>query len=436
MDMGQPLNETHDAQRGSWVVSANTPETDFPLQNLPFCIFRRSRTGAASVGIGIGDHVLDLDGLLRTGLLESEGNVSAAAARPALNELMQLPFEIYSKMRRDVFDLLDAQAVARVREQISPLLVPLKTAELMLPVDIGDYTDFLTSAWHTERHGRFKGLQDPMPKAFFSLPIAYHGRASSIRISGTNTLRPWGQTRDAEGHVKFAPSEAMDFELELAAYVGQGNEQGHRVDVSHAGEHLFGYCLMNDWSAKDVQWWEQVLGPFLGKSFMTIVSPWVVTAEALAPYRAPLDPRPEGVPPILPHLAGGKDTLDLSMEAWLQTSSMRAEGTAAVRISKTNLRHLSWNFEQMVAHHTSNGCNLRTGDLLGSGTVSGESSESMGCMTEMTSAGKKPIQLPNGELRHWLKDGDEVIFTARASKEGFASIGFGECRGRVLPPTE
>lgn len=431
--MSISLNETHDPQRRSWVESANKPETDFPLQNLPFCVFSRTGTSEAKIGVGIGDQILDLSALLRSGGIPTSPDLLDAVSRSTLNAMMGLDRAQLSTLRKQLSSALDGASAPSRKATAHAFLVPMRAATLHLPVEIGDYTDFLTSAWHTERHGRFKGLQDPLPKAFFSLPIAYHGRASSICVSGTDSIRPWGQIRAAEGHVKFAPSEAMDFELELAAYVGRGNAQGRRVDVSHAAEHLFGYCLMNDWSAKDIQWWEQVLGPFLGKSFMTIVSPWVVTAEALAPYRAPLDPRPKGSPPVLPHLAGGAGTLDLTMEAWLQTSTMRAAGAAAVRISKTNPRHLSWSFEQMLSHHTSNGCNLRTGDLLGGGTVSGESADSMGCMTEMTSAGKEPLQLPNGELRPWLADGDEVIFRARASREGFASIGFGECRGRVLP---
>ncbi|VCU68963.1 Fumarylacetoacetate (FAA) hydrolase family protein [Pigmentiphaga humi] len=427
------LNETHDVGKRSWLDSANQAETDFPIQNLPFCVFRRACGGTAAIGVGIGDQILDLAAALESGAIPRSPGLDAAAAQTRLNALMALDRGEQSSLRKKLSALLDASCDGAQRERAAGHLVPMRDAELLLPVEIGDYTDFLTSAWHTERHGRFKGLQDPLPKAFFSLPVAYHGRASSIRVSGTHATRPWGQIRDAQGGVRFAPSEAMDFELELAAFVGQGNQQGRRVEIGRAGEHLFGYCLMNDWSAKDIQWWEQVLGPFLGKSFMTVVSPWVVTAEALAPYRGRMDPRPAGTAAILPHLAGGNETLDLVMEAWLQTSRMRGEGTPGVRLTRTNPRNLSWNFEQMLAHHTSNGCNLRTGDLLGSGTVSGASDDAMGCMTEMTSAGASALQLPNGETRSWLQDGDEVFFRARAAREGFASIGFGECRSRILP---
>ncbi|HVR50056.1 MAG TPA: fumarylacetoacetase [Pseudorhodoferax sp.] len=431
--MAIDLNETHDATRSSWVASAAAKATEFPLQNLPFCVFRRAPGAPAAVGVGIGDSILDLAAVLRAGLVSAPQELVHAASAARLNPLMALPRAELSALRSTVFALLDASCSAAVQQRTRSHLVSIADTQLLLPVEIGDYTDFLTSAWHTERHGRFKGLQDPLPKAFFSLPVAYHGRASSICVGGTGFHRPWGQVRSGDGAPQFRPSAAMDFELELAAYIGQGNAQGSRIDVRSAGEHLFGFCLLNDWSAKDIQWWEQVLGPFLGKSFMTMVSPWVVTAEALAPFRAPLDERPPGAAPVLAHLRGDGSTVDVAMEAWLQSAAMRQQGRAAVRLSRTSPRHLSWSFEQMVAHHSSNGCNLRTGDLLGSGTVSGESAEAMGCMTEMTAAGTVPVTLPHGEGRHWLEDGDEVVFQARASRDGFVSIGFGECRGRLLP---
>lgn len=435
--MSEALNETHDTGRRSWVDSANTADADFPIQNLPYGIFRTSSGSPGSVGVAIGDLVLDVAGLYRAGLVKVQQDALAqAVSQPSLNTLMSLEAPVLSQLRKALSGLLDAMAPAGIREQVAALLVPMRDAELLLPAHIGDYSDFLTSAWHTERHGRFKGLQDPLPRAFFSLPVAYHGRASSIRVSGADVVRPRGQFKRADGEIGFGPSEALDFELELGAFVGTGNELGHPVSVDEASRHLFGYCLLNDWSAKDIQWWEQVLGPFLGKSFMTSISPWVVTAEALAPFRAPMDPRPVGVAPVLPHLAGSGDTLDIRMEAWLRTPRMRESGDAGARLSLTNPCHLSWSFEQMLAHHTSNGCNMRSGDLIGSGTISGESASAMGCMTEMTAAGRNPLELPNGETRRWLQDGDEIVFRAKAARPGYVSVGFGECRGVVRPFVE
>jgi fumarylacetoacetase len=429
------LNETHDSQRRSWVNSANTSETDFPLQNLPYCVFRRDAAAPASVGVGIGDQILDLAGIMRSGLIDAEAGIAEAAAQPALNSLMALDPDALSQLRLRLFRMLDSESSEGVRARAERFLVPMDTASLDLPAEIGDYTDFLTSASHTERHGRFKGLQDPLPKAFYSLPIAYHGRASSIRVSGTKVVRPRGQFESprGSGRVQFGPSEAMDFELELAAFIGQSSDLACPIPVADAARHIFGYALLNDWSAKDIQWWEQVLGPFLGKSFMTSLSPWVVTAEALTPFRGPLAPRPPYAGPVMPHLGEGKETLDLRMEAWLCTARVRAQGGPGVLLSRTSPTNLSWSFEQMLAHHTSNGCNLRTADLIGSGTISGSEASAMGCMTEMTAAGKNALELPNGERRHWLQDGDEVVFRARATRDGFASIGFGECRGVVVP---
>jgi fumarylacetoacetase len=308
---------------------------------------------------------------------------------------------------------------------------------MRLPCEIGDYTDFLTSLHHTERHGRYKGLADPLPAAFKSLPIAYHGRASSLRVSGGDVRRPHGQYRDANGTVRFGPAPALDFELELAAFIGRGNALTQPIAIDDAHQHIFGYCLLNDWSAKSIQWFEQVLGPFLGKSFHSSLSPWIVTAEALAPFRKPAPSRAAGDPAPLPHLYGAFDQqnggLNLELEAYLSTAQLRAAGAAPVRITRTHLDNLYWTFAQMVAHHTSNGCNLRTGDLLGSGTISGADDLSRACLTELTNAGKDPLQLPNGETRTALEDGDEVIFQARAVQPGAVTIGFGECRGTIAP---
>lgn len=429
------LNPTHDPARRSWVASANDGRTDFPIQNLPFCVFRHGERSGC--GVGLGDRIVDLAALQAAGLID--GAAAPAVVQPTLNALMALPPVEVSRLRATLSDLLrpGGPQAARAQAVAERILVPMDAARLLLPGDIAGYTDFLTSRHHTERHGRFKGLKDPLPPAFLSLPVAYHGRTSSIRVSGTDVTRPNGQYKDAEGQVRFGPVVAMDFELELAAFVGVGNALGAPIPIREAARHLFGFCLLNDWSAKDIQWWEQVLGPFLGKNFMSSISPWVVSAEALAPFRAPAAPRAAGDPPLLAHLHDAQDqasgALDLQLEAWLQTRAMRERGEGAVRLARSNPRHLYWTFAQMLTHHASNGCNLSAGDLLGSGTVSGEEPQSRACMTEMTEAGKVPITLPGGETRRWLEDGDEVVLRARAEREGFVGIGFGECRGRLLP---
>jgi fumarylacetoacetase len=430
------LNLTHDPARRSWVESANLPGVDFPVQNLPFGAFRRD--GETHIGVAIGDRVVDLRVLHEAALLDGDAAIACAAACDgSLNELMALDSRYISALRHTLSDLLrsDAPQRARLEERIDALLPRIADVTLTLPCTIGDYTDFLTSLHHTERHGRYKGLADPLPAAFKSLPIAYHGRASSICVSGGEIRRPHGQYRDADGNVRFGPAPMLDFELELAALIGRGNALTQPISIDAARNHIFGYCLLNDWSAKSIQWFEQVLGPFLGKSFHSSLSPWIVTEEALVPFRKAAAPRAPGDPAIMPHLHGTLDQesggLHLELEAHLSTAKLRTEGAEAVCITRTHLDNLYWTFAQMVAHHTSNGCNLRTGDLLGSGTISGASDESRACLTELSNAGKQPLTLPNGETRTALEDGDEIILRARASRPGAVSIGFGECRGRI-----
>lgn len=432
------LNITHDPARRSWLDSANTADTDFPVQNLPFGTFERD--GTVRVGVAIGDRVLDLKALHDAVLLAGDAATACAvAASGNLNLLMALEARHVSTLRAALSDMLATDGNARrpIQEQAHALLPRQDAVIMRLPCEVGDYTDFLTSLHHTERHGRYKGLADPLPPAFKSLPIAYHGRASSLRVSGGEVRRPWGQYRDASGAVRFGPAPAMDFELELAAIIRHGNALTRPINVDEARDHIFGYCLLNDWSAKSIQWFEQVLGPFLGKSFHTSLSPWVVTEEALAPFRKAPPARGAGDPPLMQHLHGKTDQqsggLHLALEANLSTQQMRAAGTAPVRITQTHLDNLYWTFAQMVAHHTSNGCNLRTGDLLGSGTISGEADAARACITELTNAGKDPLALPGGETRTALEDGDEIVLRARASKPGAVSIGFGECRGHIAP---
>jgi fumarylacetoacetase len=435
------LNQTHDPERRSWIESANAPGSHFPIQNLPFGAF--TRDGEARTGVAIGEQIVDLHALADAQLVDGDALAAcmtasaSASGNGTLNELMALEPRYPSALRHALSGLLsrDTPLLGRLRELEKLILPRMSDVEMRLACDIGDYTDFLTSLHHTERHGRFKGLAEPLPAAFKWLPIAYHGRASSIRVSGGDVRRPRGQYRDAEGQVRFGPAPALDFELELAALIGRGNDPEQPVDTGHALDHVFGYCLLNDWSAKSIQWFEQVLGPFLGKSFHSSVSPWIVTEEALAPFRIAAPMRAAGDPAVLPHLDSAADRraggIDIELEAYLSTARMRSAGLEPERITQTHLGNLYWTFAQMIAHHTSNGCNLRTGDLLGSGTISGESAVSRACLTELTNAGKDPLQLPGGETRIALEDGDEITLTARASHPGAVSIGFGECRGRI-----
>lgn len=434
------LNVTHDPARRSWVASANEPGADFPIQNLPFGVFERD--GAVHAGVAIGEHAVDLPALRDSGLLapESDAALACEAANDGtLNRLMSMPSRYASALRAALSDLLRSDSPQRtfVQAHADALLPRIDTLTMRLPCEVGDFTDFLTSLHHTERHGRYKGLADPLPPAFKSLPIAYHGRASSLRASGGEVRRPNGQYRGADGHIAFGPAPALDFELELAAWIGAGNALAQPIAVDEAHAHIFGYSLLNDWSAKSIQWFEQVLGPFLGKSFHTSVSPWIVTSEALAPFRKAPAARAPGDPPLMPHLHGALDQreggLHLALYAHLSTEKLRTSGAAPVQITHTHLDNLYWTFAQMVAHHTSNGCNLRTGDLLGSGTISGANDVSRACLTELTNAGRDPLALPSGETRIELEDGDEIVLSARAAKPGAVSIGFGECRGRIVP---
>jgi len=432
------LNATHDPARRSWVESANGPDTEFPIQNLPFGVFDDGRGRRA--GAAIGDRIADLGALRGAGLLEGDAAVAAdACADGRLNGLMALEPRYASALRAALSDLLRSDGPRRERVQAlaGSILVPMEKARMELPCDIGDYSDFLTSLHHTERHGRYKGLKDPLPPAFKSLPIAYHGRASSIRVSGALVRRPLGQYKNKAGEVEYGPAPMLDFELELAAFVGQGNALGQPVPIGAAQDHIFGYCLLNDWSAKSIQWWEQVLGPFLGKSFISSISPWIVTQEALAPFRLPAPPRAEGDPQPLPHLSDARDQqeggIDIGLEAWLSTPSRRAAGEGPLRITSTHLQNLYWTFGQMLAHHSSNGCNLRPGDLIGSGTISGLDDAARACITELTNAGADPLKVGPEEFRTALEDGDEIVLRARAARAGAVTIGFGECRGRIEP---
>lgn len=431
------LNETHDPARRSWVESANAPDTDFPIQNLPFGIFRRLGDATARGGVAIGDRIVDLPAALAAGLFTgAAAEAAAAASRSTLNALMALGNAPASALRHRLSNLLraDGPEQARVADD---LLVPMDEATLLLPAAVGAFTDFFTSVFHAERGGRQRNPDQPLTPNFKHIPIAYNGRASSIGVSGETFLRPNGQYRD-RGELRFGPEPRLDFELEVGAFIGRGNARGTPIPLAAAREHIFGYCLVNDWSARAIQAWETVpAGPFQGKSFCTTVSPWVVTGEALAPFHCPAFPRAADDPRPLPYLhdpenegAGG---IDLTLAAFIETPRMRTDGAAPARLTRTNLTTLYWTFGQMLAYHASNGCNVVPGDLIASGTTSGPTDESRACLNELCDYGRADIVLPNGDTRRYLQDGDAIILTARAERAGCVPVGFGECRGTVEP---
>jgi fumarylacetoacetase len=428
-------NETHDPTRRSWVERANAADTDFPIQNLPFGVFRRHGSGdAPGIGVAIGDQILDLRGARTLGLLEGLSSALAdAATASTLNALMALgPLEL-PRLRQQLIRILDANG--RLAEP--QCLVAMDHADLLLPAAIGDYTDFYSSIFHATRVGELFRPQNPLAANYKYVPIAYHGRSSSIVPSGTPIKRPCGQLKGPEEAPRFRPSERLDYEIEVGFFAGPGNALGEPLTLEQAEDRIFGLCIVNDWSARDIQAWEsQPLGPFLAKNFATTISPWVVTREALAPFRCPAFARPTGDPPPLPYLsspaneaAGG---FDVRVEVSLRSAAMRRAGLAPFAVSRASLRDMYWTLAQMAAHHTSNGCNLRPGDLVASGTISGPGHGAEGCLLEMTRGGANPIELPTGEKRTFLADGDEVIMRAYCEGAGYARIGFGECRGVIL----
>jgi fumarylacetoacetase len=437
------LDETHDPSRRSWVDGANDPATDFPIQNLPFGVFRRR--GAADVGrigVAIGDQIVDVMACLEAGLLDvHDVAIQSACESPRLNELMSLGRGAATTLRRALATVLDVSR-SSVSRHGSRILLPMNDAEMLLPADIGDYTDFYASIHHATNVGSMFRPDNPLLPNYKWIPIGYHGRASSIVASGTDVRHPLGQTRDGnEGPPTFGPSRRVDYELEVGVFVGLGNVLGSPIPIDHAEDHVFGLCLLNDWSARDIQSWEyQPLGPFLSKSFATTISPWVVTLDALAPFRSPLMQRPAGDPQPLPHLrsraVAESGAFDVSLEVYLSTSRMRDAGRPPHHVSTGMFADMYWTVSQFVAHHTSNGCNLRPGDLLASGTVSGPTKESRGCLLERAWRGAEPLQLPSGESRAFLQDGDEVTLRGHCERAGYRRIGFGTCVGRLVPPIE
>jgi fumarylacetoacetase len=438
------LDDTHRADLVSWVESAARPDTDFPVQNLPLGCFRAAGR-AARPGVAIGDSILDLAAARRAALLSAETAelVTLCTDERSLNPLLAAGGDALLRLRHEVSRLLRADTPEGERASAGRerLLTPLAGADLLLPARVADYTDFYASIHHATNVGSMFRPDSPLLPNYKYVPIGYHGRASSLLPSGTSVSRPQGQTReDPSAPPAFGPTRRLDYELEVGAFIGPGNALGSSIPIGEAERHVAGLCLVNDWSARDIQAWEyQPLGPFLAKNFATSVSPWIVSMAALAPFRAPAYARPHGDPAPLPYLhseenerAGG---IAITLEVLLSSARMREVQQPPMRVSLGSFTTMYWTIAQLVAHHTSNGCNLQPGDLLASGTVSGASPDSRGCLLERTWRGAEPLTLPTGESRRFLEDGDEVILRGWCERDGFRRIGFGECRGIVVPST-
>ncbi len=430
------LDHTHDPKLKSWVASAND-HPDFPIQNLPLGVFA-PEGGEPRGGVAIGDRILDLPAALAIGLFEGKAREAAQAASGAtLNAFLSLGARMRQTLRSRLSELLAQDSPEQ--DRLEACLHAAAECTLRLPARIGDYTDFYVGIHHATNVGKQFRPDNPLLPNYKYVPIGYHGRASSIRPSGVPVRRPRGQAKPAEAGVPdFGPSQRLDYELELGVWIGPGNGLGEPIRIDEASGHVGGYCLLNDWSARDIQAWEyQPLGPFLAKNFASTVSAWIVTPEALAPFRIAQPGRPEGDPAPLPYLMDEADqregALDLELEVLLLTPGLQAKGLPPHRLALSNARHMYWTVAQMITHHTSNGCNLQPGDLLGTGTISGPDQESCGSILEATLGGRNPVVLASGEERHFLEDGDEVILRARGRREGYVPIGFGECRSTILP---
>lgn len=432
-------DDTHDPGLRSWIDSANTHGHAFPIQNLPFGVYRRAGSRERPrIGVAIGDRILDVIACRRAAFLSA---VAEPCDAPSLNRLLGAGRETWTALRSELSQILrDGSYRAReMRERESDFLMPAAEAQLLLPAEIGDYTDFYASVHHATNVGSMFRPDNPLLPNYKHVPIGYHGRASSIVPSGTPVRRPSGQTKSSAAESpSFGPSRMLDYELEVGAFVGPGNRLGETIGIVEAEDHLFGVVLVNDWSARDIQGWEyQPLGPFLAKNFATTISPWVVTLDALAPFRAPANVRPAGDPAPLPYLDDPENAerggMALTLEAWLRTPGMRERGEQEVLLSRGSFGEMYWTLGQMLAHHASNGCNLRSGDLIASGTVSGPEPGTRGCLLELTWRGAEPLSLPGGETRTFLEDGDEVILRGWCEREGRVGIGLGECRGIIEP---
>ena len=428
--MAIEINATHDPRRRSWVESANAPDADFPIQNLPFGLFRTG--GQARGGVALGECIIDLGVLIDRGILSGRPLAAARAASGiSLAPLLKLHADDVSALRAELSNRYRIGG-AGARPELSEALVPMADAELLLPIKPPAFTDFCTSMHHIRR---MSGAPDAPPRlACMTLPVAYNGRASSVVASGAPVVRPNGQFEQppGSGTVLFGPEPMLDFELEFGAWLRGGNAMSEPISVAEAEAQLFGCCLVNDWSARGIQFFEMILGPHLGKSFVTTVSPWVVTMEALAPFRSPAPGRSAGEPAPLPHLLDASDQASGGIDVELTAELVTAQGSAK-RIVRSNLRELYWTLAQMVAHQASNGAPLEAGDLIATGTVSGRANDARACLAEITARGASPIEMPDGTKRVMLEDGDTLTLRGRAVADGFVSIGFGDCTGTIQP---
>jgi len=425
------LNQTHDPKLASWVEGAE-PGSDFPIQNLPIGIFSEAK-GLRRPGVAIGDYILDLTA--SADLLDEEWREDLS--QPILNAWLSRGPEVHRALRQRLSEILSDD---RYRDDVEMNLIGQSEVRMHLPCLIGDYTDFYVGIHHATNVGKQFRPDNPLLPNYKYVPIGYHGRASSIRPSGEPVVRPRGQRKPPEADApEYGPSGRLDYELELGIWIGQGNDLGQPIPIGEAGEHIAGYCLLNDWSARDLQAWEyQPLGPFLAKNFLTSISPWIVSADALAPFRTPMPPRPEGDPAPLPYLSNDADRqsggLSIQLEVTLSTEKMRQQGKTPQVLSRGRADSaMYWSAAQIVTHHASNGCNLQPGDLIGTGTLSTDSDQGLGSLLEISRGGKQPIELQSGEKRSFLEDGDEVTLRAWCEREGAVRIGLGECVGRVVP---
>lgn len=432
------LNETHQPDLLSWVESANTGHSDFPIQNLPFAIFRRRDSNEKfRAGVAIGEHIVDLRAAHKAGVFSiALTPVLKTLYKAKLNKFMSLGKGAWSELRLELSRALRTNSASQA--QLENCLVAQSQVEYKVPARIGDYTDFYTSINHATNVGKLFRPDNPLLPNYQWIPIGYHGRSSSIEISGHGFHRPYGQLKapDADSPT-LAPCKRLDYELEVGIYIGKGNTLGHPIDIDNAEDHVFGLCMFNDWSARDIQAWEyQPLGPFLSKSFASTVSPWIVTMEAIAPYRQSWT-RPSDHPQPLPYLEShdnrNSGAVDMHLEVLLQTAKMKADGQAPERVALSNFNQSYWTVAQMVAHHSINGCNLKPGDFFGSGTQSGTTADTVGALLEATTGGKNPIQLSNGEQRTFLEDGDSVTLAGWCDSETAPRIGFGSAVATVLP---
>jgi len=438
MSINHLLNETHNPKLTSWVESANNQGCDFPIQNLPFAIFRTQGTDEEfRGGVAIGEEILDLAALYQLGIFSGlVQDALAACAKNELNSFMSMGKEAWSCLRAALSQVLTSGSDKQ--KALQDCLVNQNNAEYALPCHIGDYTDFYTSIHHATSVGKKFRPDNPLLPNYKWVPIGYHGRSSSIEISGSNFRRPKGQTKAPTAtEPSFGPCKRLDYELEVGIFVGAGNQLGESISIENAEDHVFGICIFNDWSARDIQGWEyQPLGPFLSKNFASTISPWIVTTEALAPFRSEWT-RDAADPQPLPYLESKSNrdsgSFDIQLQVMLETEKMRSNKEAAVELSQSNFKDSYWTVAQMVAHHTVNGCNLKAGDMFGSGTQSGPNPDEAGSLLELSNAGTEQISLPNGESRTFLEDGDNVIMKGWCEKPGAIRIGFGFVEATVLP---